>query len=156
MHEPLEEVPLGRLGRTPGELELLVRLEVSPLADQAEALFVLAIAGHDGMFARVATILLVGVDLFFRGKLDVLLAGHHLVTTDTIAEPELVIADISRVEPEEVADTYPDIPIVGFSSHTDTAGLRRAHAAGFDQVLARSALQERAAEVVEQLLAPIE
>ena len=104
----------------------------------------------------MATILLVGVDLFFRGKLDVLLAGHHLVTTDTIAEPELVIADISRVEPEEVADTYPDVPIVGFASHTDTAGLRRANAAGFDQVLARSALQERAADVVEELLTPVE
>jgi DNA-binding NarL/FixJ family response regulator len=104
----------------------------------------------------VATILLVGVDLFFRGRLDALLPGHRLVTTDTIAEPELVIADISRVEPDEVADTYPDIPIVGFSSHTDTAGLRRAHAAGFDQVLAKSALQERASGVIEELLAPIE
>jgi DNA-binding NarL/FixJ family response regulator len=104
----------------------------------------------------VATILLVGVDLFFRGRLDVLLPGHHLVTTDTIAEPELVIADISRVEPEEVADTYPDVPIIGFSSHTDTAGLRRAHAAGFDQVLAKSALQERAAGAVEALLASVE
>jgi len=104
----------------------------------------------------VATILLVGVDLFFRGRLDALLPGHRLVTTDTIAEPELVIADISRVEPDEVADTYPDIPIVGFSSHTDTAGLRRAHAAGFDQVLAKSALQERASGVIEDLLAPLE
>ena len=104
----------------------------------------------------MATILLVGVDLFFRGRLDALLPGHRLVTTDTIAEPELVIADISRVEPDEVADTYPDIPIVGFSSHTDTAGLRRAHAAGFDQVLAKSALQERASGVIEELLAPIE
>ena len=104
----------------------------------------------------MATILLVGVDLFFRGKLDALLAGHHLVTTDTIAEPELVIADISRIEPEEVADAYPDIPIVGFSNHTDTAGLRRAHAAGFDHVLARSALQERAGDVIQELLAPIE
>jgi hypothetical protein len=104
----------------------------------------------------VATILLVGVDLFFRGKLDALLVGHHLVTTDTIAEPELVIADISRIEPEEVADAYPDIPIVGFSNHTDTAGLRRAHAAGFDQVLARSALQDRAGEVIQELIAPVE
>jgi DNA-binding NarL/FixJ family response regulator len=104
----------------------------------------------------VATILLVGVDLFFRGKLDVLLPGHHFVTADTIADPELVIADISRVEPEEVADTYPDIPIVGFSSHTDTAGLRRAHAAGFDQVLAKSALQEQGPEVIQQLLASVE
>ena len=104
----------------------------------------------------MAVILLVGVDLFFRGKLDALLAGHHLVTTDTVEEPALVLADISRVEPEEVADAYPEIPIVGFSSHTDTGGLRRAHAAGFDQVLAKSALQERCAEVVEELLAPVE
>ena len=51
-----------------------------------------------------------------------------------------MIADIARVEPEEVADTYPDVPILGFTNHTDTAGLRRAHAAGFDQVLAESAL----------------
>jgi DNA-binding NarL/FixJ family response regulator len=106
--------------------------------------------------ATVATILLVGVDLFFRGKLDVLLPGHHFVTADTIAEPELVIADISRVEPGDVADTYPDIPIVGYSSHTDTAGLRRAHAAGFDQVLAKSALQERGPEVIQELLASVE
>ena len=108
------------------------------------------------MSAAVATILLVGVDLFFRGKLDALLPGHHFVTVDTIAEPELVIADISRIEPEDVADTYPDIPIVGFSSHTDTAGLRRAHAAGFDQVLAKSALQERGPEVIQELLASVE
>ncbi len=39
---------------------------------------------------------------------------------------------------------------------TDTAGLRRAHAAGFDQVLAKSALQERASEVIGELLAPVE
>ena len=113
-------------------------------------------SGRGCMLRAVATILLVGVDLFFRGKLDVLLSGHHLVTTDTIAEPELVLADISRVEPDEVADAWPDIPIVGFSSHTDTAGLRRAHAAGFDQVLAKSALQERCSEVIEELLAPVE
>jgi hypothetical protein len=104
----------------------------------------------------VATILLVGVDLFFRGKIEGLLPGHHFVTTDTIAEPELVIADISRVEPEEVADEYPDVPIVGFTNHTDTAGLRRAHAAGFDQVLVRSALDEHAPQLIQELLAPVE
>jgi DNA-binding NarL/FixJ family response regulator len=104
----------------------------------------------------VATILLAGVDLFFRGKLDVLLPGHQLVTTDTAEAPELVIADISRVEPDEVADAYPDIPIVGFTSHTDTAGLRRAHEAGFDQVLAKSALVERAPGVIDELLSPVE
>ena len=151
--EALQEVALGRGCRTPFVLELLVRLEVATLPDQPQPF---AIPRHGGMFAPMATILLVGVDLFFRGKLDALLAGHHLVTTDTVEEPDLVLADISRVEPEEVADAYPEIPIVGFSSHTDTGGLRRAHAAGFDQVLAKSALQERCAEVVEELLAPVE
>jgi hypothetical protein len=34
---------------------------------------------------------------------------------------------------------------------TDTAGLRRAHEAGFDQVLVKNALQDRAAQVVDEL-----
>jgi hypothetical protein len=101
----------------------------------------------------VATILLCGVDVYFRGKLEVLLRGHHLITTDSADWPELVIADISRVDPNDVADSYPDVPIVGFGGHTDTAGLRRAHAAGFDQVLVKNALQERAAQIVEELTA---
>jgi DNA-binding NarL/FixJ family response regulator len=104
----------------------------------------------------VATILLAGVDLFFRGKLEALLPAHHFITVDSVDEPELVIADISRVDPEEVADNYPDIPIVGFTNHTDTAGLRRAHAAGFDQVVAKSALNERAPELIKELLSTIE
>ena len=104
----------------------------------------------------MATILLAGVDLFFRGKLEALLPGHHFVTTDSVVDPEMVIADIARVDPEEVADTYPDIPIVGFASHADTAGLRRANAAGFDQVIVKSALQERAPQLIAQLLASVE
>jgi DNA-binding NarL/FixJ family response regulator len=100
----------------------------------------------------VATVLLVGVDLYFRGKLEGLLQDHHLVTTDSIDPPDIVIADIARIDPDEVADTYPDVPIVGYSNHTDTAGLRAAHTAGFDQVLAKSALVERAPQVVEELV----
>jgi DNA-binding NarL/FixJ family response regulator len=99
----------------------------------------------------VATILLCGVDLFMRGKLEALLSGHRLIAVDHTEDPELVIADISRIDPEEVADTYPDVPIVGFTNHTDTAGLRAAHTAGFDRVLAKSALVERAAEIVGEL-----
>jgi len=45
------------------------------------------------------------------------------------------------------------VPILGFTNHTDTEGLRRAHAAGFDQVVAKSALDERAKEFVEELTA---
>ena len=104
----------------------------------------------------MATILLCGVDLFFRAKLEALLAGHRLVTTDSVHDPEIVICDIARIDPEEVADAYPDVPIVGFTNHTDTAGLRAAHAAGFDQVVVKSALVERAPELIDELIAPVE
>jgi hypothetical protein len=104
----------------------------------------------------VATILMVGVDVFFRGKLDALLPGHHLVTTESIDSPDLVICDIARIEPEEVADAYPDVPILGYANHTDTAGLRRAHAAGFDQVVVKAALDERAGELVEELTGSVD
>jgi hypothetical protein len=100
----------------------------------------------------VATILLVGVDLFFRGKLEGLLPGYRLVTSDSVDPPDLVIADIARVEPEEVVDAWPDIPILGYTNHTDKAGLQRAHAAGFDQVTVKSALVERAPDLVGELL----
>jgi hypothetical protein len=99
----------------------------------------------------VATILLVGVDLFFRGKLEGLLPGHRLVTSDSVDPPDLVIVDIARVEPEEVVDTWPDVPILGYTNHTDKSGLQRAHTAGFDQVIVKSALVERAAELVGEL-----
>jgi hypothetical protein len=104
----------------------------------------------------MATILLCGVELFLRGKLEALLPEHRFETTDGIDPPDIVIADIARVDPDDVADTYPDVPILGFANHTDTAGLRRAHAAGFDQVVAKSALFERSRELIEGLLASVE
>jgi DNA-binding NarL/FixJ family response regulator len=101
----------------------------------------------------VATILVAGVDLFFRGKLDALLGSEHrLTTTDSVDPPDLVIVDIARVDPEEVAEEYPEIPILGFTNHTDTTGLRAAQAAGFDRVVVRSALAERAREIVAELV----
>jgi DNA-binding NarL/FixJ family response regulator len=104
----------------------------------------------------MATILLAGVDLFFRTKLEGLLPGHRLITVDSVEPPDLVICDIARIDAQEVADAYPDIPILGFTNHTDTSGLRGAHAAGFDQVIVKSALVERAPELVDQLVASVE
>ncbi len=100
----------------------------------------------------MATILLAGVDLYFRAKLEALLPDHHLVTTDSVDPPDLVITDIARIDPDEVADEYPDVPILGFTNHKDTSGLRRAQEAGFDRVVVRSALAERAPELVEELV----
>jgi len=104
----------------------------------------------------VATILLAGVNLFIRGKLEASLAGHHVVTSDSADPPDLVIADIARLDPYDVADEYPDVPLLGFTNHKDTAGLRRANEAGFDQVVAKSALDARAPELIDRLLTPVD
>jgi hypothetical protein len=104
----------------------------------------------------MATILLAGVDLFFRGKLEAILPEHRFETSDGVEPPDLVIADIARIDPNDVAERFPDVPILGFANHTDTAGLRRAHAAGFDRVVVKSALFARPHEVIDALLAPVE
>jgi DNA-binding NarL/FixJ family response regulator len=104
----------------------------------------------------MATILLCGVDLFIRGKLEALLPEHRFQTTDGVEPADLVIADIARIDANDVADSYPDVPILGYTNHTDTEGLRRAHAAGFDQVVAKSALFERTRELIEPLLSSVE
>lgn len=101
----------------------------------------------------MATILLVGVDLLMRTRLDGLLVGHRLVTSETVAEADLVVCDIGRVDTDEVATAHSNVPILGFTNHTDTPALRRAHASGFDRVIVKSALVERAADVVAELLA---
>ena len=102
----------------------------------------------------MATILLEGVDLFFRGKLEGLLPDHQLVTKDSADPPDLVICDIARIDPDDVAESWPDTPILGYTNHTDTAGLRAGNAAGFDQVIVKSALVERAPQLVAELTLP--
>ncbi len=96
------------------------------------------------------------MDLFIRGKLEALLPEHRFETSDGVHPPDLVIASIARVDPDDVVEHYPDVPILGFTNHTDTAGLRRAHAAGFDRVVAKSALFERTRELIDELLASVE
>ena len=97
-----------------------------------------------------------GVDLYIRGKLEAVLPEHRFTTSDGVESPDLVIADIARIDATDVADNYPDVPILGYTNHTDTAGLRRAHAAGFDQVVAKSALFERTRELVDGLISSIQ
>src|SRR3954454_24158487 len=104
----------------------------------------------------MATILLCGVDLFIRGKLEALLPEHRFQTSDGVDPPDLVITDIARLDPVDVADNFPDVPILGYTNHTDTAGLRRAHAAGFDQVVAKSNVFERARELIDPITRLVE
>jgi DNA-binding NarL/FixJ family response regulator len=104
----------------------------------------------------MATILLLGVDLYVRGKLEAVVPEHRFQTADGVEPPDLVIADVARIDPLDVTDTYPDVPVLGYTNHTDTAGLRGAHAAGFDQVVAKSALFERTRELIDGLLTTVE
>ena len=78
------------------------------------------------------------------------------MTVEGVDPPDLVIVDVARIDPADAAETFLDVPLLGFTNHTDTAGLRRAHAAGFDRVVVKSALFERTEEVIEGLLASVE
>src|SRR5579863_2412166 len=91
----------------------------------------------------MARIVLVGVDLFLRGNLEALLPQHRFSSSEGVDPPDLVIVDVGRVDPSDVAESFPDVPLLGFTNHKDTVGLQRAHAAGFDRVVAKSALFER-------------
>ena len=104
----------------------------------------------------MARIVLVGVDLFLRGKFESLCPEHRVSSSEGIDPPDLVIADVGRVDPGDVAESFPDVPLLGFTNHKDTGGLQRAHAAGFDRVVAKSALFERPGELIGGLLTPVE
>jgi hypothetical protein len=104
----------------------------------------------------MARVLLVGVDLFLRAKLEALLPDHRLLVSEGADAPDLVLADVGRVDPADVADTFPAVPLLGFTNHKDTEGLRRAHAAGFDRVIVKSALFERPGELIDSVLTPVE
>ena len=100
----------------------------------------------------MAKILLAGVDPLFTGKLIELLAGHQLTSTESIEAPDLVVVDVTRIEPEEIADAYPETPILGYASHADPSSLRAAQEAGFDRVVDRAALVENAEDLISELI----
>jgi hypothetical protein len=104
----------------------------------------------------MASILLVGVDPTLATSLEALLRDHRVVAYEGVVPPDLVIVDVGRLDPAEVADTYPDVLLLGFTSGGDTAGLRLAQTAGFDAVVVRSELLERAEGLIRELLAPVE
>ena len=63
-----------------------------------------------------------------------------------------MIVDIARIDPYEVADACPDTPILGYTNHTDTYGLRASARSRTRPVVARSALAERAPQLVDELV----
>ena len=97
----------------------------------------------------MATILLGGVDLFFRGKLEAFCPGIAS-SRPTHDPPDLVIVDIARVERRR-SPTVPRRADPRFHEPHRHGRSAAAHTAGFDQVVVKSALVERARELVEEL-----
>jgi len=63
-----------------------------------------------------------------------------------------VLTDVERVAPEQaVADLRP-AKLLGFGSHEQPDALRAARRAGFDRVVARSAIADRLAALVDDLM----
>jgi DNA-binding NarL/FixJ family response regulator len=102
----------------------------------------------------VSVVQLAGVDLFFRGKIDAMLAasGHQVVASADGPAPDLVIADVNRTDPSDVLARFPGVPVLGFGRHTDPQLLRAARQAGFAKVVARSVLSDRLPELVDELV----
>ncbi len=100
---------------------------------------------------------LVGVDPGLHGQLRVLCPDHVFVTSEAVEVPELVIADIGRVDADDVADLYPDVPIIGFTSHVGSEALRRARAAGLRRDRRQGPPREaQPGELIRGLLTPVE
>ncbi len=82
--------------------------------------------------------------------------GHVFVRSEGIEPPDLVIADIGRIDPRQVAELFPDVPIIGFNTHAASQGRRRAEAAGFDEIVEKALLVEQPGELIGRLLTPVE
>ena len=98
----------------------------------------------------MATILVRDVDLFFRAKLEAQLGGLHQLVTAGAAD--LAFVDIGRIDVDAAVEQLAGTPAIAFTNHTNTDGLRRAHAAGFDRVVIRSLISEQAGKLVDELL----
>jgi DNA-binding NarL/FixJ family response regulator len=105
----------------------------------------------------MATIHVHGADLMMFSRVETQLAplGHTVERARAGlggAPPDVCICDVERIEPVQgVADLRP-AKLLGFGSHEQPDALRAARRAGFDRVVARSAIAERCAALVDELM----
>jgi hypothetical protein len=63
-------------------------------------------------------------------------------------DADVVVADLNRVDPDQLRAAAPDSRIIGFAAHVDDAVLDGARSAGIDDVLPRSAFFRRLPELL--------
>src|SRR3954463_2493088 len=95
----------------------------------------------------------------FHSRIDAQLSarGHavrRLRSGDEAPVADVAICDVETVDPEAAVELLRPARLLGFGSHEQPDALRRARRAGFDRVVARSAIAERLPALVDELLAP--
>jgi hypothetical protein len=106
----------------------------------------------------VATILVHGADLMFLSRIDAQLGarGHAVrrLRAGAAEAPaaDVAICDVEAVDPAAAVALLRPARLLGYGSHEQPEALRRAREAGFDRVVARSAIAERLPSLVEALL----
>jgi hypothetical protein len=98
-----------------------------------------------------------GADLMMYSRVETQLAplGHTVQRARAGLEgapPDVCLCDVERVEPVRAVAELRPAKLLGFGSHEQPDALRAARRAGFDKVVARSAMAERLAALVDDLM----
>jgi hypothetical protein len=106
----------------------------------------------------VASVLVHGADLLAYSRIEVTLRhlGHDVTRTRAGERPaasDIAICDVEHADPVDALLLLRPARTLGFGSHEQPQALRRAREAGFDRVVARSAIAERLPALVDELLA---
>jgi hypothetical protein len=107
----------------------------------------------------MATILVHGADLMLYSRIDAQLGprGHDVRRVRSLAgapSADVAICDAEQVDLDEAVRLLRPARLLAFGSHESPEALRRARDAGFDRVVARSALVDRLPAMVDALLGP--
>ena len=105
----------------------------------------------------MARILVHGADLMLYSRIDVQLGsrGHEVRrvrSLDGDVAADVAICDAEQVDLDEAVRALRPARLLAFGSHEQPEALRRARDAGFDRVVARSALVDRLPGMVDALL----
>jgi hypothetical protein len=105
----------------------------------------------------MATIVVHGADLMLYSRIDVQLRsrGHEVFrvrSLDGAPAADVAICDAEQVDLDEAVRRLRPARLLAFGSHESPEALRRAKDAGFDRVVARSALVDRLPGMVDALL----
>ncbi|HET6174731.1 MAG TPA: hypothetical protein VFD90_19150 [Gaiellales bacterium] len=98
-----------------------------------------------------------GAELLIYSRIETQLVplGHSVKRARAGLEggpPDLCICDVERVEPVGAVAGLRPAKLLGFGSHEQPDALLAARRAGFDRVVARSAIADRLATLVDDLM----